>query len=186
MATSNVVIAGATYPDVPSVTLNKSGGGTASYVNISDTTATPADVPTTKNFYMADGTKTSGVVTDARSSGYIADVGEVSTDGSNLTVDLTGDGSNPYGAIATTVKAPYNVEALGIGLIDSPSETTSAKIVSGNTILGITGTGTGNLQSKSVTYTSNGSATITPSSGYVGLSQVSVTVAIPVYDGTVQ
>ena len=39
--------------------------------------------------------------------------------------------------------------------------------------------------SKSITITANGTATITPDEGYNGLSSVGVTVAIPVYDGSV-
>ena len=35
-----------------------------------------------------------------------------------------------------------------------------------------------NLQSKSVTYTSNGSATVTPDVGYDALSEVNVTVDV--------
>ena len=60
MATSNVVIAGATYPDVPAVTLNKSGGGTTRFTDVSDSTAVAADVAQGKYFYTAQGVRTEG------------------------------------------------------------------------------------------------------------------------------
>lgn len=51
--------------------------------------------------------------------------------------------------------------------------------VGGSKVTG-TATGGGNYQSKSVTYTSNGSAKVTPDSGYDGLSSVAVTVDVSV------
>ena len=60
MATRNVTVAGATYNSVPSVELPTSGGGTASFVEITDTTATASDVASGKYFYTAAGVKTAG------------------------------------------------------------------------------------------------------------------------------
>lgn len=40
----NVTIAGASYPDVPSILVPKTGGGSASFVDTSDATATAAQV----------------------------------------------------------------------------------------------------------------------------------------------
>ena len=56
----NVTVAGASYSAVPSVKLPKTGGGTASFFDLSDTTALAADVASGKYFYLASGARTQG------------------------------------------------------------------------------------------------------------------------------
>ena len=48
----NLTIAGATYQDVPSISVPKSGGGTASYVDTSDADATASDILKDKTAYV--------------------------------------------------------------------------------------------------------------------------------------
>lgn len=61
----NITLLGATYNDVPAVELPKSGGGTASFTDVSDTTTTANDVLSGKYFYLANGTKTQGSASSA-------------------------------------------------------------------------------------------------------------------------
>jgi hypothetical protein len=56
----NVTIAGASYSDVPSIEVPKTGGGTAGFYDVSDTTATASDVAEGKVFISANGTITVG------------------------------------------------------------------------------------------------------------------------------
>ena len=56
----NISLLGATYSDVPAVELPKSGGGTASFTDVTDTTAAASDVASGKYFYTAEGVKTAG------------------------------------------------------------------------------------------------------------------------------
>ena len=56
----NITLLGASYSDVPAVTLPKTGGGTASFTDVTDTTAGASDVASGKYFYTASGVRTQG------------------------------------------------------------------------------------------------------------------------------
>ena len=56
----NITLLGASYSDVPAVQLPKTGGGTATFTDVTDTTAAASDVATGKYFYTAAGVKTAG------------------------------------------------------------------------------------------------------------------------------
>lgn len=56
----NITLMGASYTDVPAVVLPQTGGGTASFTDVTDTTATASDVAQGKVFYAADGNQTVG------------------------------------------------------------------------------------------------------------------------------
>jgi len=56
----NITIAGASYTDVPALAVPKTGGGTASFTDVTDTTAAASDVASGKYFYTAAGVKTEG------------------------------------------------------------------------------------------------------------------------------
>lgn len=56
----NITLLGASYSNVPAVQLPKTGGGTATFTDVTDTTAAAADVATGKYFYNASGVRTQG------------------------------------------------------------------------------------------------------------------------------
>lgn len=63
MASKNIVAKGTTYNGVESVTFPVSGGGDATFYEISDTTCTASDVLNSKYFYSSSGVKTQGTGT---------------------------------------------------------------------------------------------------------------------------
>ena len=56
----NISLLGATYSAVPAVQLPKSGGGTATFTDVTDPTAAASDVASGKYFYTAAGVRTAG------------------------------------------------------------------------------------------------------------------------------
>ena len=56
----NISIMGANYQNVPAVELPKTGGGKATFTDVSDTTAAAGDVLPGKSFYTSNGTKVQG------------------------------------------------------------------------------------------------------------------------------
>lgn len=56
----NITLLGASYSDVPAVQLPKTGGGTASFTDVTDTTAAASDVASGKYFYTSAGVRTAG------------------------------------------------------------------------------------------------------------------------------
>ncbi len=66
----NITLLGASYSDVPAVTLPKTGGGTASFTDVTDTTAAAADVASGKYFYTAAGVRTQGTSSGGSASAW--------------------------------------------------------------------------------------------------------------------
>lgn len=64
----NITLLGASYSDVPAVQLPKSGGGLASFTDVTDTTATASDVAQGKYFYTSSGVRTAGAASGGGSS----------------------------------------------------------------------------------------------------------------------
>lgn len=75
MASKNIVAKGTTYNGVESVTLPVSGGGDATFYEISDTTAGASDVASGKYFYTALGVLTQGTASGGGSTGLVYESG---------------------------------------------------------------------------------------------------------------
>lgn len=151
MAAKDISLVGATFYAVPQVDLPISGGGTASFVEISDTTATAADVASGKYFYTAAGVKTEGTA-----SGGTANIEELTVtqngtytasgnvDGySPVIVNVSGGGGDSWswmGENPTKVKTyTAKVYLKDTGYATWTPSTTSTQIVAQGTLASYTG-----------------------------------------------
>lgn len=81
----NITLMGASYSAVPAVTLPKTGGGTAKFTDVTDTTAAASDVATGKYFYTANGTRTAGTNSGGGGSSMNVQVAQATTRASSST-----------------------------------------------------------------------------------------------------
>ena len=65
----NITLMGASYSAVPAVTLPKTGGGTATFTDVTPTTATASDVASGKIFFNASGVQTTGTASGGGGGG---------------------------------------------------------------------------------------------------------------------
>ena len=152
---------GATYNNVPAISLPKSPSGTATFTDVTDTTAVASDVASGKYFYLANGTRAVGTSSGGGGGGNVDVDGTSATlSSASTSISFTGLRGEPTsfivyaGSDLATGAAPYKVAAV---------------VFNGTDLIGQTITNTSNAQvsyddtSFTKSY-SNGTLTITSSS----------------------
>ena len=138
----HITILGASYSDVPAVTLPKTGGGTASFTDVTDTTAAASDVASGKYFYTASGVRTIGT-SSGGGGGQMLYCGSsdpsasVGSDG-DIYIKLSGSGTAELYPEAFTAQNMNSTTALGncIGVSAEDGSSTTNVYSSGSSVTG--------------------------------------------------
>lgn len=103
----NITLWGASYSNVPSVLLPKTGGGTASFTDVTDTTASASDVASGTYFYTSAGVRTQGTASGGGGNLQAKTNIDPTTSSQTITADTGYDGLSsvqinamPSGSIA--------------------------------------------------------------------------------------
>lgn len=179
----NITLLGASYAAVPAVTLPKTGGGTASFTDVTDTTAAAADVASGKYFYTAAGVRTAGtnsgggggpVLLATKALGTISTTNTTATD-TGQSVTVSGAAEYDLLIVETSVDTVVNNRHLAtVGVIFlTGSSTVSTKNGSA-------------LYTTRLNFKSNSSGTVSSRTGSYGIypnsaSISSGTVTMPIY-----
>lgn len=134
----NVVINEVTYNAVPYVNIPQSGGGTASFYDTSDATASQSDILSGATAYIDGGKKTGSMVNNGSTSGTISSksgtvvVPQGYTSGGTISIDAT----EVAKIIASNIKNGVTIlgQAGGANILDttvSSSAAGAAQILSG-------------------------------------------------------
>lgn len=112
----NITLMGASYSAVPAVTLPKTGGGTATFTDVTDTTATASDVASGTYFYTAAGVRTQGTNSGGGGTSKNAQVVQGTTRttsstqtaiGAEMTVSKTGTYDVYWSGFRSSTSASY-------------------------------------------------------------------------------
>ena len=192
----NITLMGASYSDVPSVQLPKTGGGTASFTDVTDTTAVAGDVAQGKYFFSASGVLTLGtnqggsgdgsVWQDANGYVHLSDEAGTHVEVDALTVTQggtytaqTGHAYSPVtvasGSAGTPTATKGSVSNHSISV--TPSVTNTSGYITGSTINGTAVTvSASELVSGTLTVDSSGTKDVT---NYASASVPSGTAGTP-------
>ena len=160
------------FTDVPAVDLPKTGGGTARFTDVTDTTAAASDVASGKYFYTANGTKTQGTAsggtpslqtksktytptTSQQTDTVTADNGYDGLSQVNVTVNAVATGT---AGTPTATKGTVSNHSVSV----TPSVTNTTGYITGGTKTGTAVTvSASELVSGSETKTANGTYDVT-------------------------
>lgn len=113
----NVIINGVTYSNVPEVDIPKSGGGTAKFFDTASADAAAADILTGKTAYNSSGSISGSMANNGATGGTI-------------------------GTKAGTVVIPAGYTSGGTVSLTNVTDCIASNIVSGKSILGVSGSAT--------------------------------------------
>ena len=103
----DITLMGASFSAVPAVTLPKTGGGTASFTDVTDTTAAAADVASGKYFYTAAGVRTQGTSSGGGSTYGYTLLGQTDLSANTTTTSNTSLGNITVSSAWTKAKIIY-------------------------------------------------------------------------------
>lgn len=114
----NITLLGASYSAVPAVQLPKTGGGTALFTDVTDTTASAADVASGKYFYTANGVRTQGTNSGGGGTGMTVATASTTLVSANASIQFTGLSGEPTSFVVmsaadlATGASPYKTAAV--------------------------------------------------------------------------
>ena len=167
----NLTIGGRQYSDVPSIQVPKTGGGTATFPDVSDTTATASDVASGKYFYDALGVKTLGTASGGGGASNIVQgtftTGSTRNTSATVSLGYTGSGypiaflvyvdggayNNGTGGNTTWYNSVNRYDVGWVGMVKSRTTTTPTYTTSGADNYGTIAVIYKNSTTTSTTYT---------------------------------